>query len=256
MTTLVAKRCRHCDTLKVAAEFPRNAKLHDGFDSWCRACHADAVRESQRRHPETTRRNQVAQNAKARLKTAEARVRAAVGKSCPVPWSTCKKCGEGFPIGRQQRSVGYCSRQCRRTAYLARNADLVSYKPLPRAEKHCTECGAKFSGTDGRRFCTPEHAVSHHRKVYRDRKRASRRGAGRVGHVDRQIVFARDGWRCQLCKRPVSRRPKSRSMWPTLDHIVPLSAGGSHEYPNVQLAHMICNQRKHASGAGQLRLTL
>ena len=31
----------------------------------------------------------------------------------------------------------------------------------------------------------------------------------------------------------------------SLDHIVPLSQGGTHTLGNVQLAHLVCNERKH-----------
>ena len=42
----------------------------------------------------------------------------------------------------------------------------------------------------------------------------------------------------------------------TLDHIVPLAAGGAHSYANVQCAHFICNSVKGAGGIGQLRLAM
>ena len=32
--------------------------------------------------------------------------------------------------------------------------------------------------------------------------------------------------------------------YPTVDHIVPLSKGGTHTWNNVQLAHMACNSGK------------
>lgn len=38
----------------------------------------------------------------------------------------------------------------------------------------------------------------------------------------------------------------------TLDHIIPLAAGGAHTYANVQLAHFLCNSRK-SDGDAQLR---
>jgi len=35
---------------------------------------------------------------------------------------------------------------------------------------------------------------------------------------------------------------------PTIDHVVPLAAGGLHEPANVQLAHFLCNARKSDRG--------
>ena len=37
----------------------------------------------------------------------------------------------------------------------------------------------------------------------------------------------------------------------TIDHIVPLSKGGRHEYANVQPAHSLCN---HVKGNGEFSL--
>ena len=61
---------------------------------------------------------------------------------------------------------------------------------------------------------------------------------------------------CGTCHKPAKMaaevpHPKA----PTLDHIIPLAAGGTHEYANVKLAHFICNSIKSA-GAGQLRLDI
>lgn len=59
---------------------------------------------------------------------------------------------------------------------------------------------------------------------------------------------------CQLCGRPVdvSDRAGLRmgNNYPTVDHIVPFSLGGSHTWDNVQLAHMICNSIKCANAVG------
>jgi 5-methylcytosine-specific restriction endonuclease McrA len=65
--------------------------------------------------------------------------------------------------------------------------------------------------------------------------------------VDRRKIFARDQWICQLCLGPVnpaSTHPKWRA---SLDHILPMSRGGTHTYANLQLAHVSCNSRKHAN---------
>lgn len=65
-------------------------------------------------------------------------------------------------------------------------------------------------------------------------------------------IYARDGWRCGLCRRKVDvglTYPHPRSA--SLDHIVPLSLGGEHVRSNVQLAHLGCNVRKGARSAGE-----
>jgi 5-methylcytosine-specific restriction endonuclease McrA len=63
-----------------------------------------------------------------------------------------------------------------------------------------------------------------------------------VEPVNREIVAARDGWRCGICGGKVTR-----ATW-SMDHVVPLARGGSHTYLNVVLAHIRCNSRR---GAGR-----
>lgn len=63
-------------------------------------------------------------------------------------------------------------------------------------------------------------------------------------------VIERYGGICQLCGKPVDRSDKAnghiKRLYPTVDHIIPLSKGGAHTWANVQLAHMVCNSRKGA----------
>jgi 5-methylcytosine-specific restriction endonuclease McrA len=83
------------------------------------------------------------------------------------------------------------------------------------------------------------------RKVHAQRRNAKERGAQRTLPVDRREIFARDNWTCGLCREKVDAALKfPHRMSATLDHIVPLSKGGSHEPSNVQLAHFVCNCRK------------
>ncbi|MCX2950199.1 HNH endonuclease [Lentzea sp. NEAU-D7] len=68
-----------------------------------------------------------------------------------------------------------------------------------------------------------------------------------VERFDPEEIYERDGWVCQLCLRPVDRtlawpHPESKS----LDHVLPLVAGGNHCRANTQLAHWLCNVRKGA----------
>lgn len=56
-------------------------------------------------------------------------------------------------------------------------------------------------------------------------------------------IAARDGWQCHLCKGYVD--PKAEGLGaPTLDHLVPVSLGGSNADENLKLAHAGCNHQR------------
>ena len=57
--------------------------------------------------------------------------------------------------------------------------------------------------------------------------------------LSRRAVFYRDKFTCQYCGK------QSRSL--TLDHILPRSRGGPHEWENVTSACIPCNHRKAGS---------
>jgi len=72
-----------------------------------------------------------------------------------------------------------------------------------------------------------------------------------IEKVSLQEIFERDGGICQLCGWPVD--PELKSPHPesaTLDHIVPLLFGGTHEKSNLQLAHRRCNSIKGGESWG------
>lgn len=64
-------------------------------------------------------------------------------------------------------------------------------------------------------------------------------------------VIKRDRGICQICGKPVDagdyKHGKIGNLYPTIDHIIPLSLGGGHVWDNVQLAHMYCNAKKGCS---------
>jgi 5-methylcytosine-specific restriction endonuclease McrA len=54
--------------------------------------------------------------------------------------------------------------------------------------------------------------------------------------LSRRAIFYRDGYACQYCQQS----PKEL----TLDHILPRSRGGAHEWENIVSACIPCNHRK------------
>ena len=70
---------------------------------------------------------------------------------------------------------------------------------------------------------------------------------GRVERIDPRAIYERDRWVCQLCSGsvdPLLRHPNLESA--SLDHRIPLAAGGLHAEGNVQCSHLRCNLRKGA----------
>jgi len=66
-----------------------------------------------------------------------------------------------------------------------------------------------------------------------------------VSKVYFKKLYERDGGVCQICGLPVAFDKAPEKLWSaTIDHVVPLSRGGTHEPCNCQLAHRICNSVK------------
>ena len=67
-------------------------------------------------------------------------------------------------------------------------------------------------------------------------------------HIDPIKVFYAAEWMCYICHDKID--PQVR--WPdmlcaTIEHIVPLSAGGEHRYENVTASHRKCNEARSRS---------
>ncbi len=85
------------------------------------------------------------------------------------------------------------------------------------------------------------------RKAMKHRYRATKRNATIEKFLDNEI-FERDNWMCGICGKKVDKALK----WPhpqyrSLDHIIPLSKGGTHTRNNTQCSHLNCNKKKNAA---------
>lgn len=178
----------------------------------------------------------------------------------------CRACGREF---EQKYDSLLCSEECRkadaRTKERERKASQIIFKP-----RLCKECKQEFTpeyGTKRRVFCSALCARRAKQKLKNDGNhngRARKVLQANFGHswrnyyepIDALKIFNRDGWRCHLCKRktPKKLRGTIEDRAPELDHIVPLSRGGSHMVDNVACACRKCNIAKSDRIIGQLRL--
>lgn len=154
---------------------------------------------------------------------------------------------------RQRQRKKRVERECERL--------LAQRGPKP----NCTVCnvelrwrGASYcSGVE----CQREKKREENRAYYEanqdaHRSRVSQYRARRVGTtvepVNVATIYERDRWRCGLCSKRIDQalsypHPMSRS----IDHIVPLSCGGTHTAGNLQAAHLRCNVAKGNRGGGE-----
>lgn len=180
------------------------------------------------------------------------------------PPRTCPGCNDEFTPPR--RNAIYCSRRCANRVHnrrrRAERPELVRrYKRISaeRQRRPCALCGDIFAPVSQRSQLTPQRFCST--ACSETWLRGGGNGTqlkGKRMPLPRSVrarIFNRDGWRCQLCGGvidPTVRWPDQRVG--SIDHVVPVAAGGGDEDTNLQSAHMSCNQRKGARGSAQLRL--
>lgn len=109
----------------------------------------------------------------------------------------------------------------------------------------CLVCGTwatidASTGGGSSRVCSKRCFRRWHRLL-----RRSRLAAVVTDDVHPYKIYVRDNWVCYLCGDRVDRKAVVPSLWaPTLDHVVPIVAGGGHTYENIRTAHFICNSLK------------
>ncbi|MFM1966975.1 MAG: phage Aminay [Actinomycetota bacterium] len=176
----------------------------------------------------------------------------------------CIECGtvEGMAERKERYPRGACSVRCTPcyNAYaVARRRARQPIKPIRKrpspTRRSCLPCGIDFIGFSTSIRCPrcQHERDAERRGVDFARRRKVIRNGDRA--ITWRSVGERDGWVCHLCHLPVKRKadsphdPKSA----TVDHILPIAAGGQHEWSNVALAHWLCNVSRGARDHVQLR---
>jgi 5-methylcytosine-specific restriction endonuclease McrA len=169
--------------------------------------------------------------------------------SNPATWSrssmihwwmrACRQCGVSF-IAKTKGAL-MCSVLCRAARVAGRVAK--GYTPVSRIEKRCAECAAIFPGRERDAYCSNRCSTRVKARSCNSRRRARKSGYAIMSEVIRfGPLWDRDLGRCYICGQSCNRSLKAPSpLAPTVDHKVPLSAGGSHLMENAGIAHFVCN---------------
>ena len=202
---------------------------------------------------------------------------------------TCQFCGERAKVGRKRDR--HCSQACamKTVAKLKVEANAANAgmsvedwkslrKPrLSRLEKASRKAEKAAAGKRGRtiwvarkckicttsfltqssatgRCCSEICTKKNKRENIHDRARRRRARLKNVytTRVRSSAIFTRDKYRCHICgKKTDPKKSVPHPKAPTIDHLVPLAKGGTHEPANVATACFICNATKRDVGGGE-----
>ena len=161
-----------------------------------------------------------------------------LGETCAIEWRDCEICRTRYrALQPRQRFCAACSP----TAWRAK---LVGPRDLT-----CADCGAGFiaegRGPHDRKRCPECQAVSAARRAsHAPSAVRRRRGAKRIRGLRPRLLERYDG-RCGPCGHPIDLSlPWQHPLALTIDHIWPISAGGSDDQSNLWPAHRRCNEEK------------
>ena len=238
------KTCGHCRLILPFSAFKRHPHGLGGVFYRCRPC---------------DRKYMLAWRAAAKEKAkTEERTSTVVRKNCT-------KCKETKPADEFWRaSAGgsadglnaYCKSCSRTYATEHRKVKYITVIPVLVTSKTCRRCKeekpvAQFYASKQNRdglsgYCRKCHIrsvrESYHRNPEPAKNRATEHKAKKLAvadeKVDRRIVFRRDDGVCYLCLRNIAYKDMH------LDHVIPLSRGGRHNYDNCATTCGPCNLRK------------
>jgi hypothetical protein len=166
--------------------------------------------------------------------------------AAPVPLrkGQCKKCGCLIVI--KSTNHFYCSK-CARVA--SKEQAYKNWRNKRLKQIKCKRCGVVV---ENHRYC-----MKLCKKCVDDDIRTTAiKNGDNIGPATRRKILEADGYKCQACKKKTN--PKlhpNHSLYPNLDHIVPLAKGGQHVMHNLQCLCRKCNMKKHDGSLNdQLRL--
>lgn len=182
----------------------------------------------------------------------------------------CTRCNQAFN-GRLDQPSKFCSYACMNSHARARKAPAIytgpPFAPPVRSVRttnrltsgRCAVCTAWFVSLHSDTTCSPECRKQRRADRWHDKghRRRARKYNGHAEPVNRKTVFERDGYRCHLCRKltnPAKPVPHPRA--PTIDHIVPLAKGGTHQPTNCRTACFSCNTAKGDRGGGEQLLLI
>lgn len=187
----------------------------------------------------------------------------------------CNVCGHEFAIGERASRVTRLvrCRKCYERELRAKEKErkklqavrevinvlkrrIALLNDIESRRRTCKVCGKEFimyRGQTGTLVCSEECAAQNKKEYKRDRRhkrRAKYKDSSDI--ITLRELYDRDNGTCYICgaqcdygdMRIVNGTYTAGRSYPSIDHVYPLSKGGSHTWDNVRLACCLCNSLK------------
>jgi HNH endonuclease/Homeodomain-like domain len=164
--------------------------------------------------------------------------------SKPILTLQCEQCEEYFKSKRKGKR--FCCNECQYNNYLHR-LELKRLKDRMFFNKKCKECGKHFTTTrDKACYCSRECSNKYGNRVKETNRRKRIKANGKVNwNISIERLLKRDGKECYLCGEDTNKNlDTNHDDYPSIEHVIPVSKGGTHTWDNVKVAHRKCNTEK------------
>lgn len=165
---------------------------------------------------------------------------------------SCKECKRREQEQRQQQAE---KEKAERAAAIEQaRAEAAKQRAMQhearRREIVCPVCGESFITYKAKQItCSPEcgRKRANIRHTRRNDTRISK--DKRIDKISLDVLFRRDSGVCHICGKQCDWKDYTQTdtafiagnLYPSVDHVVPVSLGGTDSWDNVMLAHRICN---------------
>lgn len=177
------------------------------------------------------------------------------------PIRICTKCGEAKPVSeyhRDSRSSDGYRRQCKpcRCSAVMDWWTANRERQLERHQAYVDANRERVRELDSERYWRNRDQRLDLATSVGHAKRARERGGDYDFTVTREALRERDGDACHYCRRVMDFERNDRKIRKdkaTIEHVVPISAGGGHTFANTVLACWGCNSEKRNADADAFR---
>lgn len=235
-----AKTCTGCKVEKPLSEYGKDRQKADGLTSRCKPCRAVGNR-------------QYAQTEAGRA-SAKRRTRRYYEANTEAALTAARRWREANPGYSAEANRRWREANPDATArYYAENREQVLERTrawqAANAERKAEINRAWAQANPDRRSASTRRWQITHPEKAREiaHRRRARKRAATVDEINLGQLWTDCSGFCGICGAeidPALRYPEPMSK--SIDHIVPLSMGGTHEQANLQWAHLVCNIRKGA----------